>query len=184
MKYLVLLSCLLVIVLLIVINRRSKKDRYDARGFDHNRIHRNGSKYDDHGFDYDGYDQEGYNRQGYNKKGRNRKGQYDRLFDTTSCDEEGFADPYECPIGIPEHARMRMAERLGIINPDKMELQVISAYRYGRSKRQIKKTSAYLVEELEQKHPGGVVLIYKGYIYVFSYDNALKTVFKNERIPL
>lgn len=183
MQYLFLVLCFLAILIFIA-KILEPKSRYDSRGFDHNHIHRNGTKFDDHGYDYWGYDKSGYNRQGYNKKGRNRKGQYDRFFDTTACDEEGFLDPYEYPIGLPNHARERLAERLGINDPDKMELQAIAAYRYGRSKRQIKKTSAYLIEEIEQRHSNGVVLIYKNYIYLFSYDNELITVFKNDKIPL
>ena len=178
----VLILTLLVIRLLL--RKTGRWSRYDARGFDHNRIHRNGTKYDDNGYDYYGYDHEGYDRQGYNQTGRNRKGQYDRAFDQTSGPEEGFYDLLEYPVGLSDHARERFRERLGLCDPFEMEKYTYFAYRYGKSKRQIKKTSAYLVEELEQKHPGGVVLIYKGFVYVFSYDNTLKTLYKNERIPL
>ena len=41
-----------------------------------------------------------------------------------------------------------------------------------------------IMEEREKNHENGVLLIYKGYIYVFSADNVLITVYKNDDIPL
>ena len=159
--------------------------RYDRRGFDHNGIHKNGTKYDDLGFNCYGYDKEGYNYYGYNELGKNRNGQYDRLHDLTSGDEEGFYDLAQYPISLSKHVILeRLPERLGINNVDEMYQLVEKAYRYGRSKRQIKQSSSYLIEEIEQRGNGRVVLIYNGFVYIFSYDNALITVYKNERIPL
>ena len=85
--------------------KRKPKERYNSRGFDHNRIHKNGTKFDDYGYDYFGYDKNGYNQQGYNRFGKNVKGQYDRLFDTTSSQNEGFYDPRVYPIALSTHAR-------------------------------------------------------------------------------
>ena len=164
--------------------QKSKRRQYDYRGFDWNHIHRNGTKYDDFGYDFYGYDAEGFNKQGYNKNGRNRSGKYDRYNDTTSNAEEGFSNPFDAPVALTDHAQKRFVERLGITDYATMRARTVSAYRYGKSKRQIKKTSAHLVEEIEQKYDNSVVLVYKNYIYVFTCENALKTVFKNERIPL
>lgn len=163
---------------------RNNRKYFDWRGFDHNHIHRNGTKYDDYGYDYYGYNALGYNRQGYNHLGKNAKGQYDRRFDTFSSTKEGFLDPEINPVVLSTHAKERFQERLGIFDVEKMQAFAEQAYRFGKSKRQIKPSSAYLVEELEQKYDESVILIYKGYIYIFSLDNVLKTVYKNERIPL
>ena len=160
------------------------KQRYDARGFDHNHIHKNGTRYDDDGFDFYGFDANGYGRNGYNVHGKNVEGQYDRLHDTTSGDEEGFWFPSVCSVSLTDHAKLRFRERLGIDDSRKMLKFAVAAYQYGRSKRQIKKTSAYLVEEIEMRYDNSIVLIHKGYIYVFTPSKVLKTVFKNERIPL
>lgn len=189
MEHLTLPICAVVILCLLValFRRRKAKSRgtrYDARGFDHNRIHRNGTQYDDLGYDFFGYDKQGFNRQGYNAVGKNAKGQYDRCFDTKSAEEEGFCSPRMFPIILTTHATERMCERLGVTDKRKLFEQATKAYRYGKSKRQIKKSSAYLIEEIENRHDNAVVLIYNNYIYVFSTDNKLITVYKNERIPL
>ena len=182
-----LLAILIVaIIYIVVITKKSKKkkQKYNHRGFDHNRIHKNGTKYDDFGFDFYGYDVEGYNKYGYNAVGRNRKGQYDRFFDTKAYDAEGFYNPGNYPIALTMHARERFSERLGINDFQQMHKYTMDAYRFGKSKRQIKKSSAYLVDEIEQKYDNSIVLIYKNYIYIFSCENVLKTVYKNDRIPL
>lgn len=192
MEYAVFLLIVLLIVAIVVLRRGRSEDttptippsRYNDRGFDHNRIHRNGTKYDDCGFDYDGYNAKGYNAHGYTAKGRNEKGQYNRLYDTTSGPEEGFLSPTDHPVGISTHANERIMERLGIYDQQKLRETAKNAYKHGKSKRQIKKTSAYLVEELEKKHEGRIVLIYHNYIYIFAQDNSLVTVYKNDRIPL
>ena len=172
------------ILLPAVTPKRKKKHRYDRQGFDSNKIHRNGTKFDDSGFDFYGYDAEGYNKEGYDRKGKNRELQYNRFFDTTSCEQEGFCDPKVYPIVISDHAKKRFCERFGISDPAKMRKFANDAYRFGKSKRQIKKTSSYLVEEIEQKDGGSIVLIYHNVIYIFTYDNELKTLYKNEKIPL
>lgn len=184
MEYLIFAILLIFIIVIAIFSKSKKKKHFDSRGFDHNHIHKNGTKYDDFGFDYYGYNSSGYNRQGYNVCGKNNKGQYDRFFDTKSCDEEGFYDPNQYPILLSIHARERIQERLGISEFQKMDLQTVDAYRFGKSKRQIKKTSAYLVDEIEQRHNHAIVLIYQNFIYVFSCENVLITVYRNDKIPL
>ena len=164
--------------------KRKPTRKFDKRGFDHNYIHRNGTKYDDYGFDYYGYSAAGYNLEGYNRDGKNREGKYDRFRDTRSQEEEGFYDPFVYPVALTTHARERFAERLGICDDRKMNDMTFGAYAYGKSKRQIKKTSAYLVEEIEREHENSILLIYRNYIYVFSRENVLITVYKNDRIPM
>ena len=65
-----------------------------------------------------------------------------------------------------------------------MDMQTKEAYRFGKSKCQIKKTSAYLIEEIEKRHQHGIVLIFRNYVYVFFCENVLITVYKNDKIPL
>ena len=96
------------------------KQRYDSRGFDHNHIHINGTKYDNDGFDYRGYNAEGYDREGYTIRGKNQKGQYDRWHDKTSGEAEGFYDPRFYPVVLTDHAITRMGERLNINQQPKM----------------------------------------------------------------
>ena len=180
----VTIGLLLILLFLLLPKKPKGKQRFDVRGFDHNHIHKNGTRFDDYGYDYYGYDKDGYNRQGYNKIGKNAKGQYDRFFDTTSREEEGFYNPQMYPVALSTHARERLNERLGISSLQQMNKQALDAYRFGKSKRHIKKTSAYLIDEIEQRHQDGIVLIYKNYIYVFSSKNLLVTVYKNDKIPL
>ena len=152
----------------------SSPGAYDSRGFNCWHIHKNGTKYDDAGFNY----------YGYNKLGKNAKGQYNRFHDTKSCEEEGFLSPKVHPISITDHARLRFQERLGIMNYRSMMEHAAKAYSFGRSKRQIRKSSSYFIEEKENLHENVIVLIYNGYIYVFSRDNTLITLYKNDNIPL
>ena len=64
-----------------------------------------------------------------------------------------------------------------------MDKLAFEAYQFGKSKLQIMKSERVLVEEREQRYDNnGVILIYKGYCYVFSKENVLITVFKNESI--
>ena len=45
-------------------------------------------------------------------------------------------------------------------------------------------SSAELVWDIQETHQNGVVLIYRGYVYIFSRDNQLITVYRNQRISL
>lgn len=174
------------------------RDGYDSRGFDRKRLHRNGTRFDDTGFDfrgldaggfdrrgYDlrGYDRRGFDRTGYDRHGKNAQGQYDRLHDPEAS-ADGFLDLRLYPIGVTTHARQRIAERLPARVSGNADALAQEAYRHGRSKRQIKKSSAALIEEIEARYENSVVLIHRGYIYIFSEENTLITVYKNDRIPL
>ena len=186
--------CIIVVIVAVVFAvlmlRRPKKAapkkrrRYDIRGFDDNHIHKNGTKYDDYGYDYKGYDANGYDVQGYNIYGKNAEGQYNRFYDTQSCDKDGFSSPGLHPIAVTDHACERFEERLAIHDYKRMEALAKEAYKYGKSKRQLKKSSALMLEDIEQRHENGIALIYRNYIYIFSSDNVLITLYKNEKIPL
>lgn len=192
------LAILVFVILLICILRPTKKDnrpsgktkKYDYNGFDHNHIHRNGTKYDDNGYDFFGFDESGFNKQGYNSVGKNQKGKYNRLYDIKSYmmnekyNSDGFLDYRIYPIAITAHARQRMNERMGINSSVKMDELAKEAYCYGKSARQLKKTSAALVYEIQNREDDSVVLIYRSHIYIFSQDNVLKTVYPNDKIPL
>ena len=189
-----LLIGILILILLIVLFSCNK---YNSRGFDRKGIHRNGTKfdefgYDSHGYDRSGYDRqgynqngydiEGYNRKGYNRTGKNRKGQYNRIFDTYS--EEGFYSISQYPMGVTKHARQRMIERMSLRSLHDVDELAYEAYCHGKSRRQVKKSSAGLIEEIENRYDNSIVLIYRGYIYIFSKENVLITVYKNDHIPL
>lgn len=182
------------LVLLIALFRR---DGYNSQGFNRNGIHLNGTKYDEDGYDCNGYDKYGYNRQGYNQKGYNTKGynlfgytiegkningQYNRLFDKVNKD--GFYSLDVSPIIITTHAKQRIAERIPESNYNDIESLVYDAYSYGKSKYQIRKSSAKQIEESEARYENSRLLIYRGYIYVFSIDNKLITVYKNDSVSL
>lgn len=190
------LIALIIIVVRILRSDKTKsqshdlKPRYDHRGFDRNHIHKNGTKYDDYGYDYYGFDENGFNHQGFNINGKNNKGKYNRKYDRKNyinkeqCNDDGFYDYRIFPIGITDHARERIRERMGIIETKRVNDLVDEAYCYGKSARQIKKTSAMLVREIENREDNSIVLIYRNYIYIFTQDNTLKTVYKNEKIIL
>lgn len=189
---------IIALIVLLIIAFKCRKTKYDRRGFDKNGIHKNGTKYDEFGYDYTGYDRNGYDCQGYdndgfdrsgyckagyNREGKNCKGQYNRIYDL-NYGKDGFDSFERYPIGVTNHARQRIMERMFIKNPCDIDKLVREAYCYGKSKRQIKKSSAFLMEEIENNHENSILLIYRGYIYVFSKDNILITVYKNERIPM
>lgn len=133
------------------------------------------------------YDSEGYNRQGYNELGRNRQGKYNRCYnvkcyETDMYSEEGFLDIRKNPLYLTNHARERMYERMGINDSGRMEEIAFEAYQFGKSKLQLMKSERGIVEEKELEHGDSVILIYRGYCYVFTENNGLKTVYKNDRV--
>ena len=133
------------------------------------------------------YDSEGYNRQGYNEVGRNRQGKYNRFYNVKCYrnelySEEGFLDIRRNPLYLTNHARERMAERLGITDSRKMEALAFEAYQFGKSKLQLMKSERAIIEEKEQESGNVVILIYRGFCYVFTENNGLKTVYKNDRV--
>lgn len=133
------------------------------------------------------YDSEGYNRQGYNDVGRNRQGKYNRYYNvkcykTDLYSEEGFLDIRKNPLYLTNHARERMYERMGINDSYKMEELAFEAYQFGKSKLQLMKSERGIIEEKEQEYGDSVILIYRGFYYVFTENNGLKTVYKNDRV--
>ena len=161
------------------------REGFDRQGYDCEGYDRQG--YNSKGYDRKGYDREGYNRKGYNKSGKNRQGEFNRLYyvkgyNTGEYSEEGFLDIRKYPFSLTAHARDRMVERMDIFDNDKMYKLALEAYQFGKSKLQIMKSERAFIEEKEQRYFNNVILIYKGYCYVFSKDNALITVFKNEKI--
>ena len=136
------------------------------------------------------FDDEGYDRAGYTIEGLDRKGRYNRMYDRDLCKDfcytkDGFLSVISYPVCITTHGRERITERLHIVGKENIRKQVYNAYSFGKSKRQIKKSSAALLEEIETRNETqSIALIYQGYIYLFSKDNVLITVYKNENIPL
>ena len=135
------------------------------------------------------YDSEGYNRQGYNECGRNRQGKYNRIYNikcykTDLYSEEGFLDIRENPLYLTNHAIERMNDRMGIADISDMENLAFEAYQFGKSKLQLMKSERGIIEDKEQEYGDSVILIYRGYCYVFTENNGLKTVYKNDKIRL
>jgi len=133
------------------------------------------------------YDSEGYNQQGYNEVGRNRQGKYNRFYNvkcykTDLYSGEGFLDIRKNPLYLTNHARERMKERMGICEYDKMDALAFEAYQFGKSKLQLMKSERGIIEEKELEYGDSVILIYRGYCYVFTENNGLKTVYKNDRV--
>ncbi len=131
-----------------------------------------------------GYDSEGYNKQGYNNVGRNRQGKYNRYYNVkcyqnNRYSEEGFLDIRKNPLYLTNHARERMYERMNVKDSNTMKSLAFEAYQFGKSKFQIMKSERTYVEEKELEYGDSVILIYHGYCYVFTTDNGLKTVYKN-----
>ena len=133
------------------------------------------------------YDSKGYNRQGYNEVGRNRQGKYNRYYNvkcykTDLYSEEGFLDIRKNPLYLTNHARERMYERMGIRDSYRMDELAFEAYQFGKSKLQLMKSERGIIEDKEQEYDDSVILIYRGYCYVFTENNGLKTVYKNDRV--
>lgn len=187
-----------IVFLLLLLHFLLLANPYDLRGFNSKGLHRNGTKYDDFGYDVHGYDKNGYNRDGYNQKGydingynvygynkdgRNQNKQYNRMYDTNS-ETNSFYNIKKYPFGITIHARERMMERMPLQNSHDIDKIAYEAYCYGKSKRQVRKSSVHFLEAIENRHDNSNVLIYHGYIYIFSKENVLITVYKNDHIPL
>ena len=131
------------------------------------------------------YDNEGYNRYGYNEVGRNRQGKYNRYhnvkcYKTNLYSEEGFLDIRKNPLYLTKHARDRMRERMGIHDLHRMNSLAFEVYQFGKSKMQFMKSERGIIEEKEAKHDGCIILIYRNYCYVFTENNKLITVYKND----
>ena len=133
------------------------------------------------------YDDEGYNRQGYNEAGRNRQGKYNRYYNvkcykTDLYSEEGFLDIRKNPLYLTNHARDRMYERMNIKDSYRMDELAFEAYQFGKSKLQLMKSERGIIEDKEQEYGDSIILIYRGFFYVFTGNNGLKTVYPNDRV--
>ncbi len=127
--------------------------------------------------------------QEYDEDGYNRQGKYNRFYNvkrykTDLYSEEGFLDIRKNPIYLTSHARERMRERMGINEAHKMDALAFEAYQFGKSKLQLMKSERGIIEEKEQEYGDSVILIYHGYCYVFTENNGLKTVYKNDRVRM
>ena len=96
--------------------------------------------------------------------------------------EEGFLDIRKNPLYLTNHARERMHERMGIKDSYIMDELAFEAYQFGKSKLQLMKSERGIIEDKEQEYGDSVILIYRGYCYVFTENNGLKTVYKNDRV--
>lgn len=189
MKYFIIGLLGILVIAALVFLKLFKSRKPPKKGFDKNGNHSNGTRFDDEGYDYKGFDREGFNRQGYNTAGKNRKGQYNRYFDIADFQNDvyspdGFLDPAQHPVAVTNHARQRMQERMGIHSAAEIDRLALDAYQFGRSARQLKKTSAAEIQDIQERHGDGIVLIYRNYIYIFTCENVLKTVYKNDHISL
>ena len=105
-----------------------------------------------------------------------------KCYTTDLYSEEGFLDIRRNPLYLTNHARDRMRERMGIYEPFKMDAITFDAYQFGKSKLQLMKSERVIIEEKELEYGDSVILIYRGYCYVFTENNGLKTVYKNDRV--
>lgn len=161
---------------------------FDRKGFDRQGYDRAGydkAGFNRRGFNAKGYDVHGFNAQGYNSAGKNARGQYDRLFDRDAfagenCSVEGFYPPRIYPISLTRHARERMQERMGLSRELDMLRLAEEAYRHGKSSRQVMRSVAARIQEKEQAHDDGIILLYRNYVYIFSQTNCLITLYPNE----
>lgn len=134
------------------------------------------------------YNESIYDKERYNIDGRNSSGKYNRLYDKrsyihSSYNREGFLNPKRYPVSLTTHARERIYERMSNSNNINVDKLVEDAYAYGKSSCQLMKTSALLLKEIEEKYnEKRIGLIYNGYIYIFSEENVLITMYKNEKI--
>ena len=105
-----------------------------------------------------------------------------KCYETDLYSEEGFLDVRKNPLYLTNHARERMYERMGINDSRRMNELAFEAYQFGKSKMQLMKSERGIIEEKEQEYGDSVILIYRGYCYVFTENNGLKTVYKNDRV--
>lgn len=79
-----------------VLDAVKKIKGFNKKGFDENKLHRNGTYYDDEGYRYDGLDRRGFNREGihyktgkiYDEKGKKQDGKY--YYDEKGYNISGF----------------------------------------------------------------------------------------------
>ena len=186
-NYIVIFIVLIIIVIGVLFNLNI----YDDRGFNKKGFHKNGTRFDNNGYDSNGYDRAGYNRHGYNIHGYNKFGfdskrRYNRYYDrnkyeTQIYSSEGFLSPEIYPVALTDHARLRMSERLGITNYRVMDALAFEAYCFGKSTKQMTKSQAFPYICREENHDDGIILVWKNFVYIFSSENVLITLYKDER---
>ena len=86
------------------------------------------------------------------------------------------------PLYLTNHARERMYERMNIKDSHRMDELAFEAYQFGKSKLQLMKSERGIIEDKEQEYGDSVILIYRGFCYVFTENNGLKTVYKNDKV--
>lgn len=84
------------------------------------------------------------------------------------------------PVALTDHAIMRMKERMGIRNEDRMLHLAQQAYRYGSRAEDLSRKAAILMRKKQKEYGNSTMVIHKGFIYVFSNDRVLITVYKND----
>ena len=90
-------------------------------------------------------------------------------------------NPRIYPVALTNHDRERIYERYPNgrnVNADKL---VQEAYAYGKSSFQVMKTSSIFLKDIENRYENGTALLYNGYIFIFSDENVLITMYKNEK---
>ena len=83
------------------------------------------------------------------------------------------------PIALTDHAIMRMKERMGIKSVNKMLRLACRAYRYGKRVEDLPQKAAILMRRKQKEYGNSTMVIYDGFVYVFSKDRALITVYEN-----
>ena len=66
----------------------------------------------------------------------------------------------------------------GNVNAHKLARE---AYAYGKSSFQVMRTSSAFLKDIETRYENGTALLYNGYIFIFSEENVLITMYKNEK---
>ncbi len=132
-------------------------------------------------------------RRGKHNKTANKPNSYDyrkdpqiskereiQAYERKNWAEDGFLHPdFQA---VTNHANQRMKERLGLNNEQEIYTKAREAYLFGKSANQLPADSAFRIRQKEGED--SVALIYRNFIYIFSKDNVLKTVYKNEDIHL
>ena len=117
----------------------------------------------------------------YDENGRNAQGEYNRLYDvkvfrSSTHNPDGFCDPRKYPIVLSDHARKRMAERLGISAFGEMYTLAMEAYQYGESLSQAEGHVAKRMETEKSRYQDGIPLLYGNRLYIFTSKNRLISV--------
>ena len=86
------------------------------------------------------------------------------------------------PVRVSVHAKERMSERMGLKTELEMLQRASDAFCYGKDVHQVTRSSAVEIKRIQGKYGHGVVYVYRGFIYIFSDDNCLITVYKDEKM--